>query len=221
MSLQIEILTGDALVLIQDLPVHSVDLIFTDPPYLKAYLDLYDWLGEQAVRVLKPDGFLLTYVGGYHKARAMEFLNRHLEYYWDFVTLHRTLSSMVWHRKVIARYKSILAYRKLGSKARPRFNVLAVIDDLSGPDKRFHRWGQAETAARYLIECFTQEGDLVLDPFVGGGTTAWVCSRIGRNFIGYEIDPAVAEIARARLAGWKPAERQMMLFDPDGYALQA
>ncbi|MEJ5200615.1 MAG: hypothetical protein WHV66_00165 [Anaerolineales bacterium] len=53
MSLQIDILTGDALVLIRDLPAHSVDLIFTDPPYLKAYLDLYGWLGEQAVRVLR------------------------------------------------------------------------------------------------------------------------------------------------------------------------
>lgn len=212
--MDINILTGDALELIQDIPNESVDLIFTDPPYLKEYLPLYGWLSEQANRVLKPNGFLLTYAGGYHKAKVIECLSEHLEYFWDFVVLHRTMSSMIWDKRVIARYKSILAYRKKGSKAKPRMNVLAVISEISGPDKRFHRWGQTETAARYLIECFTHEGDLVLDPFIGGGTTPWVCSRIGRSCIGFEIDPAAAEIARSRLNGWKPPEKQLVLF-PD------
>ena len=42
-------------------------------------------------------------------------------------------------------------------------------------------------------------GDIILDPFCGGGTTAVVAKQLGRNFIAFEIDPATADIARKRL----------------------
>lgn len=46
------------------LPDNSVDMIFTDPPYLKAYLPCYEHLARQAMRVLKPGGFVLAECGG-------------------------------------------------------------------------------------------------------------------------------------------------------------
>ena len=39
----------------------------------------------------------------------------------------------------------------------------------------------------YLIQVFSNPGDLVLDPFMGSGTTAECCKELGRDFIGYEI----------------------------------
>lgn len=44
-------------------------------------------------------------------------------------------------------------------------------------------------------------GGLVLDPFMGSGTTAVACARHGRRFIGYEINPAYCALARERLEG--------------------
>lgn len=50
-----------------------------------------------------------------------------------------------------------------------------------------------------LLERCSSEGDLVLDPFLGSGTTAVACKRTGRDFVGIEISPAYCETARARI----------------------
>ena len=45
----------------------------------------------------------------------------------------------------------------------------------------------------------TKEGDIVLDPFIGSGTTAVVCERLNRRWIGIEINPEYCEIAKQRI----------------------
>src|SRR3954468_24652452 len=51
-----------------------------------------------------------------------------------------------------------------------------------------------------LIELYTWRGDLVLDPFMGAGSTAVAAVRTGRHYIGYDTEPAYVEAARARVA---------------------
>jgi hypothetical protein len=51
----------------------------------------------------------------------------------------------------------------------------------------------------WFIRLFTKPGDLVLDPFVGSGTTAVAAQQLGRHFIGIELNPDFCEIARGRL----------------------
>lgn len=51
-----------------------------------------------------------------------------------------------------------------------------------------------------LIELYTYRGDLILDPFIGSGTTAIAAVRTGRHYIGYDTDEAYVEKARARIA---------------------
>jgi site-specific DNA-methyltransferase (adenine-specific) len=53
---------------------------------------------------------------------------------------------------------------------------------------------------RRLIELFTYRADLVLDPFIGSGTTAVAASRSGRRYVGYDTDAGYIELARTRLA---------------------
>ena len=52
---------------------------------------------------------------------------------------------------------------------------------------------------RLCILASTKEGDLVLDPFFGTGTVGLVCQQLGRKFLGIELNPEFAEIARIRL----------------------
>jgi len=53
---------------------------------------------------------------------------------------------------------------------------------------------------RRLIDLYTYQGDLVLDPFVGSGTTAVAAVRTGRHYVGYDTDEEYVEAARARVA---------------------
>jgi modification methylase len=50
-----------------------------------------------------------------------------------------------------------------------------------------------------LIQLYTFQGDVVLDPFLGSGSTALAALKSGRGFIGYEINPEYVELAKARI----------------------
>ncbi len=53
----------------------------------------------------------------------------------------------------------------------------------------------------WFIKLFTKPGQLVLDPFIGSGTTAVACRQLGRHFIGMDINAEYCELARQRLRG--------------------
>ena len=51
-----------------------------------------------------------------------------------------------------------------------------------------------------LVELYTYEGDVVLDPFMGSGSTAVAAVRTGRHYLGFDTDPSYVDRARARVA---------------------
>ena len=60
--------------------------------------------------------------------------------------------------------------------------------------------------AERCVHLFTYEGDVVLDPFMGSGTTAVAARRTGRHFIGYDTDPGYVRQARERIASLAPTD---------------
>lgn len=62
----------------------------------------------------------------------------------------------------------------------------------------------------WCIENYTQPNDLIIDPFMGSGTTGVACAQLGRRFVGIELDPDYFRIARKRI---ETAYAQPLLFD--------
>lgn len=82
------------------------------------------------------------------------------------------------------------------------------------PDQLVHPTQKPEKLINRIIECATVENDLVLDAFLGSGTTAVCCKLMNRRFIGFELEGSYCEIANRRLSqvslsshanNWKPA----------------
>lgn len=80
-----------------------------------------------------------------------------------------------------------------------RFNVWKINPEMSNAN-RFHPGQMPEALARDHILSWSNEGDIVLDPFSGSGTTAKMAKLNGRRYIGIEVNPEYCEIAEKRLA---------------------
>jgi len=69
------------------------------------------------------------------------------------------------------------------------------------PEKTSHPCQFPEELCRRLINAFSNKGDVVLDPFMGSGTTGKVAKELNRQFIGIEKDPEYFKIAQERIFG--------------------
>jgi len=69
----------------------------------------------------------------------------------------------------------------------------------SGPRQNFHPTVKPVHLMSWLVRLVSKEGDTVLDPFMGSGTTGVACKKLNRNFIGIEIEEEYIKIAEARL----------------------
>lgn len=196
---RIRLLTGD----FRDAVIEpgSVDAIITDPPYPREYLPLYGDLARKAVEWLKPGGSLLVMCGQSYLPDVLALLGSEsaLAYHWTLAYLTPGGQAVqLWPRKVNTFWKPVLWYVKgeyrgdwIGdvAKSAPNDN-----------DKRFHDWGQSESGMADLLGRFTYPGQLICDPFCGGGTTGVVAAAMRRMFIGIDTDAGAIATTSRRIA---------------------
>lgn len=189
------IITGDARELAQAIPDESVDLIFTDPPYLREFLGLYGDIAEIGARVLKPGGWLFAYGAGEHLPDHLARMGMHLDYFWVFILKHQNGWPRMWNKKLMSAYKPIMVY----TKGKPRTQHWLATMHGDSKDKDWHDWGQGDGFALKIIDLLTEPDDVVVDFCAGGGTTPAVCKMLRRHYLAFEIDPGTAERARQRV----------------------
>lgn len=192
-----KILLGDCIELMQNIRDNSVDLVLTDPPYGKEYLYLWEELSKGAKRVLKENGYCIAYSGKMFLPEVLAGISKHLRYKWCISLLHKQ-SNIAWGVRYFDEWRPIIVLQnndKNDSIKKVRHDVIYP----SGSDKRFHIWGQAVGDAIDLILDYSNENDLVLDPFVGGGTIPIACIKANRKYIGIEINEEYCRIASKRI----------------------
>ncbi len=99
-------------------------------------------------------------------------------------------------------YEFIMVAHKNNGKLAWNENLLAVpnIIAITPPIERIHPNEKPVELVEHFIKLHVPEGAIILDPFIGSGTTAVAAIRTGRQFIGFEIDPHYCEIANRRIA---------------------
>jgi site-specific DNA-methyltransferase (adenine-specific) len=78
------------------------------------------------------------------------------------------------------------------------WNLPAV--QMSEKNFGYHPTQKPECLLERIILCSSKSGDVILDPFMGSGTTGAVGVRLGRKFVGFEKDPDYFEICKKRIA---------------------
>ena len=98
-------------------------------------------------------------------------------------------------------YNLIYPIKKICQTYNPQLGITDVWDDINFySEKRFHPTQKPQKLIERLILASSNEGDLVLDPFMGGGSTAVACVSTKRKYIGFEIDPEYYEKSMFRLS---------------------
>lgn len=190
----IRLLTAD------DIPSESVDVIITDPPYPADYIELFDTLGELAARVLKPGGSMIAMTGQLYLPRYLELLSKHLTYHWMLAyTTPGGQAVQVWNKEVNTFWKPLLWFVKDDRDGRWVSDVINT--PVNANDKNHHHWGQGVDGMKAIVEKFSNPGDVILDPFLGGGTTGVAAKLLKRKFVGVEIDEQEAKKSMVRIHG--------------------
>ncbi len=181
-----------------ELPDGTVDAIVTDPPYSAEFLPLFGDLGRFAAGALKDGGLMAVMVGQSYLREILESLEEHLAYHWTFAYLTPGgQSAQLWTKNVNTFWEPVLVFCK-GEYDGPWMGDVAS-SAVNDNDKKHHRWGQSERGMADVLRRVSQEGDLVCDPFVGGGTTAVVARLLGRAFVGCDSDEGCVRTTRGRL----------------------
>lgn len=195
------IYTGDARELAEQIPDESIDLIFTDPVYDR--IDDYRWLAETAARVLKDGGSLLAFCGiGYIPETHDALRVPGLSYRWRLII--KPVYKLEFHGRLLVSSQECLWYER--GDAKMYQSQLDVQLSTSKGDYAVNgsNWGKsAQDLSRY-VAAFAHPGAIVFDPFTGGGTVPAVCKQLGRNYLAFEIEPDVADMARERVRNTQP-----------------
>ncbi|MCK9592740.1 MAG: site-specific DNA-methyltransferase [Methanoregula sp.] len=215
------------------MPDKSVDAVITDPPYRtllsgkstinkplmkkladeKWQLPGNEWVIE-IERVMKIGATYYIFCG----FEDISFLKHNLR-----ASGLRTLNNLVWIKsnpipsftKKVYRNSSEVAI--FGSKQKTNYfrdrkqqELLGVYYEpvVSGADRTEHPTQKPLSIIKEWVLDTSQEGDTILDPFMGSGTTGVACVQTGRNFIGCEIDPGYYAIAEKRI---KDAQQQIRM----------
>lgn len=192
--LVMDLRVGDFRDVLADL--RDVDAIITDPPYPREYLPLLADLAKWADQALKPDGVLAVMMGQSYLPEVHRLLDGHRPYRWTLAYLTPGGQAVqIWDRKVNTFWKPILVYQNeptawLGDVARSNTN---------DNDKAHHHWGQSVSGMTDLLQRLVKPAGLVVDPFLGAGTTAIAARDHDCHFIGCDIDANHVATTRDRL----------------------
>lgn len=185
-----KVICGECLDVMSRMPNECVDMTFTSPPFkdddvIGDYWQEYDKWFSEIQRVTSKCICVI------HSATKMnELAVRYPPKRW-----------MIWGKGIVAyawRFNPILVYEKNGYKVNKRIysDTIGVVP-IKGSNK-VHKYQDPLELYMAVIKMF-KECDLVLDPFLGSGTTALACKNLGKRYIGIELSQQYCDIALERI----------------------
>ena len=195
-----------------------------------------DWLTE-CQRILTKDGTIWV-IGSYHNIFRIGAMLQDLGFW--------ILNDVIWRKtnpmpnfrgRRFTNAHETMIWAAKSQKSRYKFNyqsMKALNDDLqmrsdwtmplcTGAERlrnvhglKLHPTQKPEALLHRVIMASTSPGDVIVDPFLGSGTTAAVAKRLHRHFIGIERHPAYVEAAWGRVAAETRAPDAAILAPPTG-----
>lgn len=236
------VIQGDCRDVLRDIPEGSVDLLVMDPPYEMGTTgggafgpSNRTYLGEiRPLTVGIDDDLLELIVSRLRAINAYIWCNKsqlrqYLDWFGDrgcsadLLTWHKTNPTPACGNKYLSDTEYLLYFREPGVRLYGTYATKRkwYVSPYNKADKEL--WGHPtikplEIVRNIIGNSMPNGGGIVLDPFLGSGTTAVAARQLGYDWIGIEVDPAFCEVARRRIAGSAPSLTGLERFSTVGSA---
>ncbi len=183
---------------------NSATLICADVPYGADFIDQLDDLGLFCKTYLKEGGTAAIHLGNLRLDEKLELLTKHLTYQWMAVSYWDSTPTPIQPLTEKRIYNSWIPIVLLSKGEWERDSTFV---DLIGPneaEKDWHDWQRPLPELLRIVEKFSVEGDLVIDPCCASSTTGAACQALNRRYLGCDLDKAAVILSQDRLAGKDP-----------------
>lgn len=209
-----QLLLGDCLERMKEIPSGSIDAVITDPPYNsgldygetysdeRPYEEYWQWLKVVVIECNRISKFVIVKHSSLKVYDWMAHIDRSRLVIW-----YKPFSSGFPMNGFATHFEPLWVTQ--GKTAHWSKDVFVCNSgNANREDTTGHPAQMPEVLAKKIISVCTSEGDTVLDPFMGSGTTGVACVKLGRKFIGIEISEEYFAIAARRI---REAQLQMRM----------
>lgn len=207
-----QIINGDAIEVLKQIPDESVDMILTDIPYgainrdnnglrnlHKGDADTFtmdmNTLVEEMIRVTNGSGYIFC---GWEQVSNIILIIKKLNISFRVIIWEKTNPSPMNGKNIWLSGIERAVYFKKKNATYNQHCKNVVVRFPCGSGKR-HPTEKPVKLFEHFINISSNQGDIVLDPFIGSGTTAVAAKKLGRNYIGIDISEKYCELAEARI----------------------
>jgi site-specific DNA-methyltransferase (adenine-specific) len=202
------IIRGDCLDILPQLAHRSVNFVLTDPPYITRYKsrdgrtvpndDNDAWLKPafaEMYRVLDRDSFCVSFYGWPQADRFMQAYRAA-----GFrVVGHLAFPKRYTSSKRYLRYQHECAHLLAKGYPKEPADTIGDVIHWTYTGNKLHPTQKPLSVLLPLVETFSPPSGVVLDPFTGSGSTLLAAKRLGRSYLGIELDAEYHAIATRRL----------------------
>ena len=211
-----QLLSGDCVDLIDDLAANSIDILYTDPPYippshsstLTKYKKTLSEMGilesffkrfiEKVDRVLKDDGIFVIYCNCDSYAmfyiHLYPYVKKQRCFIWDKISCSLGYTFRHQHEMIICGERPNMKPIKCGTGDIFKYKVVKA------KDKDHPAQKPVDLHTHILRNMIGDDTDkVVLDPFMGTGSIGLACKDIGCKYIGMEIEPEYFKVAQEKI----------------------
>ena len=204
---------GDCLEILKTFTDKSVDVSFTSPPYNRKRNDKYenyddtivDYYGflcnftNELLRITKKWVFVNIQTNYYNRSDVYKYIGNYADKIQNIIIWEKTNPMPASGNNITNAVEYFIVLGNNSLKSNTTYTKNHISTSVNSQMDKIHKAVMKQEVSDWFIEKFTNENDLVLDPFMGLGTTGISCKKMNRNFIGIELDKNYFDIAEKRI----------------------
>jgi len=204
---------GDCLELMKELPDNSVNICFTSPPYNRKRNDKYEFYDDtiedyykflcnftdEVLRITSRYIIINIQKNYYNKKEVFDYIGKYSTKITEIIIWEKSNPMPASGYNITNAYEFFIIFAKEPLKSNSTYTKNHITTSVNSNMLKEHKAVMKQEVSDWFIEKFTKENDIILDPFLGIGTTAISCVKLNRHYIGFEINPTYYHLACKRL----------------------